>query len=367
MDSFEITADMDLYSMFRKNWDKTYTITFDTNGGSPYIKPVTARYLEVIELPRDITKEKYEFLCWETEDGEQASWNFTVQPYNITLYARFAPIHISSAEGLIAFSDLINNDISDYDGKTVYLDTDIEFTDELSDKFRVIGGYEDDREFINGTFDGQGHVINGLKLNYTKEMHVGIFGSIEDADIKNVVIGDSCSITNQFHSNGNKWPCIGGIIGRSWSSTRAITIENIVNMMNIEIYADVHSIYLGGIVGNIGGKKGLTNHVKNCVNYGAITIKGDYLSYALINMGGIIGGWDDFVSTKGLYIQDCVNYGAVKLAQSTNECRLNIGGIIGEPGEAVFENCTNYGEVSGASIKSIFGIIAMMLVAFFMM
>ena len=364
--NFEITADMDLYSMFRENWDKTYTITFDTNGGSPYIKPVTAQYLEVIELPRDITKEKYEFLCWETEDGEQASWNFTVQPYNITLYARFAPIHISSAEGLIAFSDLINNDISDYDGKTVYLDADIEFTDELSDKFRVIGESISSGHFI-GTFDGQGHVISGLTIS-SDSNYAGLFGYSTGHTVKNTVIDDSCNMT--FGDEAIS-PYTGSFVGYCSAKDKDCDITDCVNMMDIEFtMGNSNSFQLGGIVGYL--ESDYHNaHVNNCVNYGTLRVLVTH-SYSYVYVGGILGegrycGW----RCAPPVVANCVNYGNIHVNGAYRTRYIYASGIVGNEKAGII-NCTNNGTIyvapeSGASGKPVWSILGMLLLALFVL
>ena len=48
---------------------------------------------------------------------------------------------------------------------------------------------------FNGVFNGNGHSIKGLRMNYDGYVNVGLFCSLENATIENLVIDSSCSFT----------------------------------------------------------------------------------------------------------------------------------------------------------------------------
>ena len=364
---FEINYDASLYGMFRENMNRTFTITFDTRGGSPGIEPVMAQYLEAIELPRYIAKEKYEFLYWETEDGEKVSQDFVMPSYNITLYAKMIPVEISSAEDLIAFSNAINSGISIYENKTVYLDNDIEFTDKLSKEFFPIGRSISNYHFSE-TFDGRGHVIRGLTISLFSDCN-GLFGYSEGLTIKNVVIDDSCSMT---FDDGINSLYAGPVIGRCLSKSKKCEISGCVSMMNVETTIYHISIFqLGGIAGYIGAEKHKA-YVRNCVNYGYLSVYVIH-SYTSTNIGGIVGQlYENSRYYTAGEVRDCINYGDICIEGHFRPYLTYVSGIVGnEDGNII--NSTNYGTItmlidSGApTTKTLWGILGMLLLAIFIL
>ena len=67
--------------------------------------------------------------------------------------------HINNASELITFSNNVNSG-TNYNGTTVFLDADIDFSGGLSRQFEPIGTHN---KSFQGTFDGQGHTINNLQ------------------------------------------------------------------------------------------------------------------------------------------------------------------------------------------------------------
>ena len=58
------------------------------------------------------------------------------------------------------------NNGANYSGTTVFLGSDIEFAQSLSESFRPIGGVNENKYF-NGVFNGQGHVIKNIKFTWS--------------------------------------------------------------------------------------------------------------------------------------------------------------------------------------------------------
>ena len=89
--SDKVTDNITLYAKWAAN---TYTITFDTAGGSE-IAPITQDYGTVITAPADPTREGYTFIGWDKEIPA------TMPAENITLKARWKDIEKPTGEIII--------------------------------------------------------------------------------------------------------------------------------------------------------------------------------------------------------------------------------------------------------------------------
>ena len=89
--SDKVTDNITLYAKWAAN---TYTITFDTVGGSE-IAPITQDYGTVITVPADPTREGYTFMGWDQEIPT------TMPAENITLKARWKDIEKPTGEIVI--------------------------------------------------------------------------------------------------------------------------------------------------------------------------------------------------------------------------------------------------------------------------
>ena len=287
LETFSISERTSLHAKFGES-NKTSTITFDTRGGSP-VEPIEAQYYERVELPRDLTKKGYAFLFWENAFEDKVSWDFVMTSHNITLHAVWAPVRISTAEELVEFSRIVNSGRADYNGTTVYLDSDIVFTPELSEQFEPIGDYYSDSHFFSGTFDGQRHAIKSLAKTAHKG-YMGLFGYSSGLTVRDVVIDESCTMAVS-HGTYYSYDCVynGGIIGRCVSSNGPCIVENCVNKMNIAYAGDAQPyFYIGGVAGQISGDK-FEAKVVNCTNHGKIDCNLLH-GYYSAHVGGILGG-----------------------------------------------------------------------------
>ena len=181
-----------------------------------------------------------------------------------------SPLCIHSVSDLLAFSNSINNGGTTYSGTTVYLDSDMDFTEELSREFKPIG---DKVNYFLGTFDGQGHVIRNLALRGSVE-NVGLFGYSNGATIRIIVMDSSCSVVSSF-TDSVESAFVGGVVGYCTAGDAPRIIESIVNMADVSFDGSVSASYafLGGVLGMV-KPLSLTATVANCVNYGAITSAG---------------------------------------------------------------------------------------------
>ena len=205
-----------------------------------------------------------------------------------------------------------------------------------------------------GSFDGQGHKISNLFINYigtnTQIPYKGLFGYVEGSNSKHAVIqnltvqgnivltssknvsgaysggvigrADYADITN-VHSEvnvtvkrvGGNWDNLGGLVGYANYST---TIKDCSNSGDVTGYR-----YAGGIAGTLYGN----SFVINCTNSGKVT-------GADTGVAGIAGN-----VSNGCAIKACSNSGIIK---STG---TNVGGIGGDVANAEISNCYNSGKV----------------------
>ena len=347
--SFEITENMDLHGKWEEN-DKKFTITFDTRGKT-FIEPITAQFGSVVSLPNILPMSDCIVSAWENEYGDKVEWDFTVPAYDITLHGLLQCTYLTSVEDFNDFSRLVNSGELNYLGSTVYLDSDLDFSEELSQQIQPIGT---ESNYFAGTFDGQGHTISNFVMNSSSE-YVGIFGHSDGITVKNVVIDSTCSITSSRVSSSYFDTCIGGIVGHCESWDRPLIIENTVNMAKISFSGSLSdaSLYIGGIVGYIYSESESDFYIRNCASYGSITDSG-FGSY--VHIGGILGKFNMYVYGT-CYIQNSFNYGEISTESSDDDFYLSIGGIAGEVDYTVIENCLNAGRISSIKTNNIGSII----------
>lgn len=181
-----------------------------------------------------------------------------------------------------------------FEGKTIILNEDVDLLtlDENGEVvcFDPIGSYRQEKVF-KGTFDGQGHVIKNLNQNtwalnngyYYGDLGLGLFGCVEDAHIKNLVM-DNASIS------GESAIC-GVVAAASFGDT---TFENIV-VRNSEC-AD-YQYYAGGIVGWAGGNQKFIN----CTVEESTTVAAQWGDFDN-SIGGVIGGAS---GSSTILMKDC--------------------------------------------------------------
>ena len=258
-------------------------------------------------------------------------------------------------------TDLIIEDVADYaafvkiassgndfEGKTIKLNCDIDlyFKDvtALADSdpatFRPIGDtkYNGGKPF-KGTFDGQNHTIknlyqNGWDLGYEWGVYgsYGLFGTLEDATVKNVVIEGSESYIEggdvSFIAGSAKGDCVfenitinsgvaatynngcGGIIG--WSGAGTYTFKNITIGEDVVLGGLWGSFdsSIGGVVGQAepGATYNFENVTINCRidAYNDCTASYDYYNYRMCGM--IIGRCEETTTINGSNYPDLSKY-----------------------------------------------------------
>ena len=233
------------------------------------------------------------------------------------------PYQIGTAEGLKWFRDKVNNAKTKEETKIcAVLTANIDLKNEEWTPIGIGNGTENNGATIDfpysGTFDGNGHTISGLNVNYRNE-NGGLFCYVMNATIKNLTVAGSVT-----HSSGDG-VAYGGIVGCADSST----IENCTNRCTV-----TGNWYAGGIVG-----WSTDSDIIGCANFGNISSP----SFS----GGIcgkIGGQNDAAGIDAT-IRDCYNVGMV----SGNYA----GGITGQSDsediDILIANCYNVGSLHGST------------------
>ena len=228
------------------------------------------------------------------------------------------PYRISTAEWLKWFRDKVNSSkTSDETKICVVLTADIDLKNEA---WTPIGIGKDTRKEdlpYSGTFDGNGHTISGLNVNYG-DKNGGLFCHVKSATIKNLTVAGSVT-----YSSGDGI-VYGGIVGCADSST----IENCTNRCTV-----TGRWYAGGIVG-----WSVDSDIIGCANFGNIS--------SPFRSGGICGRITGQVDAYGIdaTIRDCYNVGMVSGKYA--------GGITGQSDsgniDILIANCYNVGSLHGS-------------------
>ena len=229
------------------------------------------------------------------------------------------PYQISTADQLKLFRDKVNSSkTSDETKICVVLTADIDLKNEA---WTPIGIGTDTRKEdlpYSGTFDGNGHTISGLNVNYG-DKNGGLFCHVKSATIKNLTVAGSVT-----YSSGDGI-VYGGIVGCANSST----IENCTNRCTV-----TGTWYAGGIVG-----WSVDSDIIGCANFGNIS--------SPFRSGGICGRITGQVDAYGIdaTIRDCYNVGMVSGKYA--------GGITGQSDsgniDILIANCYNVGSLHGSN------------------
>ncbi|MCD8196584.1 MAG: hypothetical protein LUE24_05390 [Lachnospiraceae bacterium] len=212
---------------------------------------------------------------------------------------------------------------------------DVENIEEVED-LTTLYGWESTGYYFSGTFDGDGHSINGLYIypdTGSDMAWCGFIGDANDARISNLSIVNSCVDTAGVSSVSE----MGVIVGNGYNTE----IQNCSSDATIRCSGVAYSGAIGGIVGwmQSGGI------LQDCSFSGTIELENCSTAW----VGGIAG----YVSS--IDVLSCNSDFRVFEQDSA----ADIGGIIGEykPGaDSVISDCVNYSDLT-VSTSSIGGLI----------
>ena len=211
------------------------------------------------------------------------------------------PYLIADAADLAAFRDMVNGE--DSSKRCAKLTADIQLTGDWT-PFSSQSGYP--TTAYEGTFDGGGHTISGLRID-ASTANQGLFSAINGATIRNLKVEGNVTSSKSY---------VGGIVGKVQQGT----IEN------CSFSGNVRTTLSSGCAGGIAGAAQNLTRITGCANYGTIT------GYA----GGIIG-------YGKAAIENCYNKGTIN---GTTRAGGIIGQFNGSASTNTIKNSYNIGDIS---------------------
>lgn len=292
---------------------------------------------------------------------------------------------IKTVDDLLAFSKAVNN--GDYDKNkdaVVVLENDLDLTGVVWTPIgNVIGKNGYIEHCFSGKFYGNGHTISNIDFTsiYGKDVLVGFFGDIEEAEVSGLTIEGNLDVTNtdndytfygtiagfagdctitdcvsnvSFNNNGKYVYGLMGMVGQADGTT----FEYCENTADITISGDSGSLYVGGIVGyaqngtevrycsstgdmvyaapDAGGIVGCLYGDSKVIN-SYVTGKLTPVGNGTTDVGGIVG------SVAGGSVSDCYFAGEIDLSQySARKPYTRFGGIVGKDSSPTPDFKNNY-------------------------
>jgi hypothetical protein len=202
-----------------------------------------------------------------------------------------------------------------------YLANDIDLTEVDYGNWTPVGTSSDP---FQGTFDGNGHTISGLKFNDSS--YAGLFGYVSGATIENLTISGSTVTSTSNYA--------GAVAAYASGSTK------ILNCRVEDTTVKSGGFAAGGIVGYLTVGSGSTTTISQCA------VKGGTITSGSNSAGGIVG-----------YIP--IN-GTTNISESFCDEKTSVtaktgaaGGIVGyTKGVTVISNCYNLASVTAQSADS---------------
>ena len=226
--------------------------------------------------------------------------------------------HIYNAAQLKGLADLVNQDFISFEGKTIFLQSDIDLNNQ---PWAPIGRSSGNP--FSGIFDGLNHSITNLYIDsreYTPDIidNVGLFGYASNATIKNFSLQGALDIVSGRY--------IGGV------AADAKRVENIHSDIQMNFYTSKSSSSIGTVVG-------LAKEMERISSKGEIRFTESYLGvHDGCRLGGIAGDANN--------VSEC--FSSVKIYTSIIRVSSlgGIGGISGYSGNisnAIFTGVVSVG------------------------
>lgn len=229
---------------------------------------------------------------------------------------------IQNGSQLYNLSKLVNAG-TDFTDKTVKLGADIN----LNDKgWTPIGETNSGGKYFNGTFNGSGHTITGLKITNADGEYHGLFGYVTSGGtIQNLHVSGMIDFEDLLSVSHYA----GGIAGHTSG-----TIENCSASVSIDVKGSGTFICAGGIVGQLG-----SGIIKNCYSYisGKPLLAESKNSGGSSCAGGIAGRIDGGID--GGTVQNCYTTGNVYANHYAGGSSY-AGGITGSVTSGTIQNCS---------------------------
>lgn len=172
-------------------------------------------------------------------------------------------------------------------------------------------------ETFGGDFNGNGHKITGLRINQPQSDNIGLFKSVKNAKIENLILEDVDVV------GANNTGAIVGINNRNFNNTADYRAE--LPIKNCLVHGKVMGKEnTGGIVGDINNAV-----VENCIAKATVVGSG--------SVGGVVGG---------NHYSEVIN----SVSESNVSGKFRIGGVVGFNVISGVKNCSSKGKVQGENL-----------------
>ncbi len=270
-------------------------------------------------------------------DSKAELWTYPSSNPKLTSFSgngtASSPYLIQSAQDLANLAYVVTDGNDDVTGKYFKMTRDIYLNDFTVDEDGNItttgvlrewtpigehGNFIDDD--FQGIFDGNGHTIYGLYMKQqAKRYYVGLFGSTEDAIIKNLTVKNAYIYTSEVSRAHHE---VGALVGRATTSTFTnVGVEGCFIYCNFEKY-DKEKFDCGGLLG--AGENDVT--LNDCSFDGNISLLVGNKVYA----GGLIGRYyaSGTISYRTLRLTRCQAKGTLKAEYKSGQ-EVYMGGLVG--------------------------------------
>lgn len=249
--------------------------------------------------------------------------------YSLTWYSNSSKADeftISSEKELAGLAYIVNNGYSNFSNKTIKLEKDLDVS------AHTWIGIGKDRYCFKGTFQGQGHKIEGVRL--TEESgtypYYGFWNNIIEAKIKDLTIQGIAVLTFSTAAYPNT------TFGMFAAKASSCSFENCNSIVDISYFRSktnnfTYSIYIGGLVGTDENSSMIYCNHRGDINidFGRSGIDSEfYDKSSSVYVGGLVAD-----ASKSI-IEYCGNSSEnikIDAAGSVNTTRIpiSLGGIIG--------------------------------------
>ncbi|MBE6352433.1 MAG: hypothetical protein E7060_05765 [Treponema bryantii] len=366
-----------------------YTIEYQLNEGSfesATINPNAYNSYTTFELPT-VTREGYTFIGWfkgeekiertEYSISEDtvltAKWAKNVDGIAYAVKDEKETLFISSAQGLAIFRDSVNiltesiaiplYNLSDgsqsQTERKIFTESPGSLNAELLNDINLAELKDESDNQIdwipisnyqNSTFNGNNHTISNLLITHDSSSDIyGLFGTVKDSIIKNVIVSGKISVTSASFiagivanvNNSEIDSCVSNVeiicAGESPNYNVAgicafSTDSNITNSVNLGNISADNTNSFGGIVGV--SSSGIPVTINKCINLGDLSGNEDIAGICGLNY------------SSNVVISNCANLGTIG-----NDSTPNASGVATQLISTSLSNCLSVGTLQGVQIS----------------
>ena len=249
------------------------------------------------------------------------------------------PYQIKTANQLACFAKSVNNGTT-YEGQYIKQTKNIKLNDNLNEKIAAgttdglnvwisAGYYNQTPTTFNGTYDGDNHIISGAYITNDSGFmdgvyYRGLFGFVDNATFKNMVISDLYANTTHL---------FGVLGGYSYNN---LTIDNVTT------YGNVYAPYSAGLIAEHDSKRTGIVRIENTTNNINITSDANGISGIIHRVRNVTPSSD---GEPTIILRNNINNGNRNIIGYSQGSGGIIGAVWGSStGYVLIENCSNTGD-----------------------